>query len=198
MCSQAVCTVIGRLLHSTAGAMQGNLSYRASLEARLNIFRPSHTALDEFIAKNPPAFTPKVEYVYIFISFSVLVCSYALNKVFIFWRCCWRKDGFLCLHWRLAAEGILSSGRPCVCDHKLKVCESIILQTACGIFSKFQTSMPLGTFRPKSQRSQGHDEIKCGRKSTSGVLKMMHSKVTITDNRSGEDTAVDGLPLSSI
>jgi len=72
-----VCTVIGRLLHSTAGAMQGNLDYGESLEARLNIFRPSHTALDEFIAKNPPAFTPKVEYVYIFISFSVLVCPYA-------------------------------------------------------------------------------------------------------------------------
>jgi len=40
---------------------------------------------------------------------------------------------------RLAAEAILSSGSPCVYDHKLilKVCERDILQTACEISLRY-------------------------------------------------------------
>ena len=55
------------LLHSTAGAMQGKTSYKTSLEARLNLFRPSRSAVAQFIAKHPPAFTPKVEYVFTYV-----------------------------------------------------------------------------------------------------------------------------------
>jgi len=56
-----VIAVVVCLLHSTAGAMQGKTSYKASLEARLNIFRPSRSAVEQFIAKYPPAFTPRIE-----------------------------------------------------------------------------------------------------------------------------------------
>jgi len=49
------------VMHSTAGAMQGKTSYKSSLEARLNIFRPSRDAVDQFVVTHPPAFTPKVE-----------------------------------------------------------------------------------------------------------------------------------------
>ena len=54
-------SVLFRFLHSTAGAMQGKTSYKSSLEARLNLFQPSRTAVDQFVTKHPPAFTPKVE-----------------------------------------------------------------------------------------------------------------------------------------
>jgi len=49
------------LFHRTAGAMQGQTSYKASLEARLNIFQPSRNAVNQFITDNPPAFTPNIE-----------------------------------------------------------------------------------------------------------------------------------------
>jgi len=41
--------------------MQGKMSYKTSLEARLNIFQPSRSAVNQFVVKHPPAFTPKVE-----------------------------------------------------------------------------------------------------------------------------------------
>jgi len=71
-----------------------------------------------------------------------------------------RVSFFLYLCRRLAAEGILHLGCPCVmvpmCDHLLNLREHFVLQTACGNFTRFTTSVQLGQrWNDKILRSEG-------------------------------------------
>ena len=42
-------------------------------------------------------------------------------------------------------------------------------------------------------KGQGHDEIKYGQKDTLGILKVMHSNITVTNNLSGKGISVEDL-----
>jgi len=45
----------------TMHAMQGGMSYRAALRARLDIIQPTHGDVTRFVAQNPPRLTPGIE-----------------------------------------------------------------------------------------------------------------------------------------
>jgi len=50
----------------------------------------------------------------------------------------------------------------------------------------------LARFWGQKVKGQGHDDNKCGQKSTWDILKVMRSNIQITDNLSGKDMLVDG------
>jgi len=48
-------------------------------------------------------------------------------------------------------------------------------------------------FEVKRSTGHGHDEAKYGRKVSSGIFKVRHFNIAVTDNLSGESILVDGL-----